>query len=72
MLVNCGTNLIVGILWHECYFWYWLARTLLLVFCGKNLIVGILRHNRLVGFLWHESLIGQLANQPTSQMQICS
>ena len=53
LLFRCGTNLIVGILWHESHCWYsvarspcWdsVARILLLVLRGTNLIVGILWH----------------------------
>ena len=38
MLVSCGTNLIVGQLWHEAYFWLAVARVSFWVSCGTNLI----------------------------------
>ena len=40
LLVRCGTNLIVGQLWHETYGWFVVARILLVISCDTNLIVG--------------------------------
>ena len=40
MLVSCGTNLVVGMLWHESHCWYSVARMFVLVNGVTKIIVG--------------------------------